>query len=178
MKKIFLTLFFVLFAFSLLAVEAKAEDSLYLHAGGYSSHFKERPGSKDYNERHKIIGAEYETSLENIEWLGKDYYYSAIALHMENSIDNDSTLLAGSLKRRWNIDYDENWKIAAGVVAGFQNGYPNKSKGRGRDEFIPVAYPLAEISYKRFTTYGSCVPEVFTSGFCIVGFKLKLHEFE
>ncbi len=184
MKKIILT---SLIAFSSISASAEnlneGDSSIHLHLGGFSYHFSDRANGQNYNENHKNIGLEYESKfnyldeyLKGSDYFAGDYYFSFLGQYLDNSLGNDSALLAVGLKRKWNLDYEENWKFGLGFVAGFQSGYPKQSKGRSKDEFVPVAYPLAEISYKNFTVYGSIVPKIHTSGFAIVGFKYKLFD--
>lgn len=152
---------------------ANAEDNVYLNLGGFSKHFKERKGNKDYNEVHNNIGLEYEHSLEDI--YSKKWYAGAVVQTMENSVDNNSVMFGGTLKRRWKIDMDSN--IAVGMIAGAQTGYP-KAGERSKSDLVPVAYPTLEYNYNRVGVYGTCVPEVYSSGFCFVGFKLRVASFD
>ncbi len=174
MKKISLALTMALIG---TASSAQAEDSLYLHAGGFSKHFESRAGNQDYNEVHNNFGLEYETSLSKgwaklgRQWKG--FYVSAIGQYMKNSLDNDTGIFGGALKHKWR--YKRDWEFAIGGFAGTQNGYPNASEDRGKSSYVPVAYPFIEASYGRFGTYAACVPDIYNSGFCFVGFKARLH---
>ena len=170
MKNIFLALI-ILFA----ASEAKAEDNLNLYLGGFTKHFSERGNGKDYNDVHNNIGLEYESSIGRtaIGNFGKNNFWGVGAQYLKNSVDNDSTLITVNFEHRWDITH--NWKISAGTMIGIQNGYPNSD--RSKNEFVPVAYPTAEITYKRVGLYGTCVPKVYNSGFCFVGAKAKLASF-
>lgn len=159
-------------AFVLLASQnAKAaDDAIYLNLGGFSKHFKERKGNKDYNDVHNNIGIEYERNL-NLDGMYKDLYWGGNVQYMKNSLDNDSIAAGGTLKKRWKITEDVG--AAVGGVAGLQNGYP--SNDRSKNTFVPVAYPVVEANYKRVGVYGTCVPEVYASGFCFAGFKFKVN---
>ena len=159
-------------AIALSASSACADDDLYLYAGGFSKHFKDRKGNKDYNEIHNNIGLGYEASLDDV--LGKEYYGGLNAQYMKNSVDNDSLLLTASLKRKWKLSLDSD--IGLGMMVGAQTGYPKKGE-RGKGAFVPVAYPILEYNYQRFGVYGTCVPEVYSSGFCFAGFKVRVTPF-
>lgn len=186
MNKIILTLTLVL-SLTLVA-QAQAKDSIYLQVGGFSKHFEsKKTNGDDFNGNHKNIGLEWESdwdwlentfaeSFEEYDWLQGDYYFSFMAQHMDNSLDEDSTLVGAAWKRKWNLDWEENWKFGIGGVFGVQNGYPKVGK-RSEDTFVPIALPLVELSYKRVGAYVTCAPKVHTSGFCFVGFKLKAYEF-
>lgn len=166
------------------ATPAFAEQAIYLHTGGVSKHFdSKRSNGQDYNENHKNIGFEYEADFTLLEeyfeesgWLQGDYYFNIVAQHMDNSIDEDSSIYGVGWKRKWNLDWDEDWKFSIGGLFGFQNGYPKLNK-RSSGRYLPIALPIAELTYKRVGVYGTCVPEIYSSGFCFVGFKFKVHEF-
>lgn len=168
MKKIIIAL-----ALTLAPIAASAEENLYLNLGGFSKHFKERHGPKDYNEVNNNIGLEFEKSLEEV--YSKKWYAGALAQYMKNSLDNDSFVAAATLKRKFKLSLDSN--IGIGVAAGIQNGYP-KAGERSRNAILPVAYPYMEYNYDRVGVYGTCVPQVYASGFCFVGFKVKVAELD
>ncbi len=168
MKKALIT------AFAILASSAaQAEDNINVYLGGFSAHFDERSGGRDYNEVHNNIGLEYE-SRWNDSYRTSGTYWGIAGQYMKNSLNNDSALITANLKHKWALD--EDWKVSVGLMAGAQNGYPKKGK-RDKDEFIPVAYPTLEINYQRFGVYGTCVPEIYASGFCFAGFKFNAYTF-
>ena len=152
---------------------AQAEDNINVYLGGFSKHFSERTGGRSYNEVHNNMGLEYETKY-NESYRTTGTYYGVGAQYMKNSLDNDSALITANLKNKWAID--EDWKVSAGVMAGIQNGYPKAGK-RDKSEFIPVAYPVLELDYQKVGVYGTCVPKVYTSGFCFAGFKFNAYSF-
>lgn len=182
LKVLLLAFICTLFSSSAWAKTEK-DKSIYLHTLGFSTHFEDREGGKEYNEQHDTIGLEFEARFNSLNsalsdtFLAGDYYYTFLITHLNNSLDEDSTFLGGGIVRKWDLDNQQDWEFGLGLVAGIQNGYPKKSEGRDADDFLVVAYPVAELAYKRVTVYGTCVPELMTSGFCLVGFKLKLHEF-
>lgn len=169
MKRFLLALTLV---FSPLA--AVAEDNINLYLGGLSYHFSDRSGNNgDYNEVHNNIGLEWEHKLGN-RTLGKNFYVGLGAQYLENSVEEDSILLTVNAKKKWYIDRD--WQFAAGVMVGAQNGYPKVSENRDEDEFVPVAYPIVELNYQRVGAWATCVPKVYNSGFCFLGFKVHMFE--
>lgn len=146
-----------------------AEDSkLYLTLGGFSKHFNNRSNGQKHNEVHNNIGLEYESPLID------DIYFGVSGQYMKNSLDFDSYVATFNLKYKQQINRKSDWGV--GIYSGFQNGYPKASKNRDENELIPVAYPIVEFNYDRYGTYFTCVPKVYTSGFCFVGFKFKLYD--
>jgi len=170
----FFTITVILVCFSLSAqaqIMPKDDNNVYLLIGGFSKHFEERSGNRDYNEVNNNLGLEYERYYKN------NYFYGFSASYVKNSVDNDSVLLTLNAKKKWDIT--RNWNIGVGVGAGIQNGYPSVAKDREKTDFVPVIYPFAEITYKRVGIYGSCVPnlEYYDSGFCFVGGKIRMFDF-
>jgi hypothetical protein len=150
-----------------------SDESIYLQVGGFSTHFDDtRSNGQEYNEEHNNIGIEYEAKLNMFD---DNLYWGLTAAYMKNSVDYDSALVGAGWKYRWQLD--EDWNVAVGGLAGVQNGYPKRNK-RDEDEFVPVAYPLAEVNYQRFGVYGTCVPEVYSSGFCFAGFKFRMYDLD
>lgn len=157
---------FVILLLLFSCAQASAEGDLYLLAGGFSKHFDDRANGQDHNEVHNNIGLEYEHHFKD------GLYWGLAGQYMENSLDNDSFLFTFNGKKKWKINKDSN--VGIGFMAGAQNGYPKKSEGRDDSEFVPVAYPIVEYNYQRVGAYATCVPEVYDSGFCFVGFKVRL----
>ncbi len=151
-----------------------AEQNIYLHAGGFSKHFDDkRANGLDYNSVHNNLGLEYERELDFIDIDG--FYWSVTAQYLKNSVDNDSGLFVTGPRYRYQLN--EDWAIGYSAQFGVQNGYPKASKGREKNDFVFVAYPLVELSYKRAGVYVTCVPEIYNSGFCLAGFKYKVLPF-
>ncbi len=166
--KLFLPLILVL----IMPFSATAGDSIYVYAGGFSKHFEDRAGGREHNEVHNNLGLEYESAWHS---LADNVYWGVTGQYMKNSLDHDTALAGVTLKKRWEVAEDTT--LGIGGMAGVQNGYPKASKGRDKDEFVPVAYPVAELNYQRVGIYGTCVPKVYSSGFCFGGFKFRAYDF-
>jgi len=167
-------LFFLSAAIMLLPFSSFAEDSVYVYLGGFSKHFEDRTAGKEHNEVHNNVGLEYESEWHNR--FSDKIYWGVTGQYMVNSLDNDSAIAGATLKKRWEVAEDVT--VGIGGLAGVQNGYPKASEGRDKDEFVPVAYPIAELNYGRFGVYGTCVPKIYSSEFCFAGFKVKAYSWE
>lgn len=174
MKKLILTTLLTLLIFAPLS--ARAEKSIYVHFGGFSQHFKDRGPGLEHRRSHNNLGLEYETSLYDlINIQDENWHWSLTAQHLKNSLNHSSTLIATGPRYKWTLS--EDWNVGVAFLAGVQNGYPRRSKGRDRGDFLPVAYPVVELNYKRIGIYGTCVPHIYDSGFCLVGFKARVFDF-
>ncbi|GAB5389608.1 MAG: hypothetical protein Alpg2KO_25760 [Alphaproteobacteria bacterium] len=147
--------------------EVFPDHGVNLLAGGWSHHFKDRSGPRDYNETNNVLGLEYEHHI------GGGFHIGGAATYIRNSLDNDSAMIVAQAKHKWAITPD--FHVGIGLAAGIQNGYPSDDKGRSEGDFLLVAYPTVEAQYKFIGAYGTCVPAAYSdSGFCLVGFKAKL----
>lgn len=179
MKYIYTILAIMVLAFGMAGVSGTADAQEYQQAdghvyalvGGFSKHFKDRSGGRDFNEVNNNLGLELEHHIKN------GYFLGATASYIRNSLDYDSALIAATAKKKWQLNPD--WNVGVGFAVGAQNGYPNVSEDRDRSDFVAVAYPLAEVNYKRVGAYVTCVPnlEGFESGFCFIGGKLRLFDY-